>query len=328
MSKERNELADLSAPAPAPTKAYTPQDLDKIKSVTTWLKDREQSRAWLARKARISSSTISQVLGAKYPSSPSAYLDTMLQVLQVETERLGDGTPGYVEGSVHKLATVVCDRTRKHANFGVLVGYVGVGKTRSLKEYASRRPQTVLIEANPLMQPGSLLIELLEQLDVTVPHGLDRKFQAVVGALRGTNYLLIIDEAENLSGQALHYLRRIRDKAEVGIVLGGTERLLTLLKPEHGQFDQIRSRVSMWPATVKGITRDDMDDMARDALAEFGDLADEVLEALWGYCAGSARVLMEGLVPAVRDYAKGDLTSKLVEQIAEKVLFMRRKAAA
>ncbi len=328
MSKERDDLADAVAPERNKASAYAPQDLDKVRAVTTWLTERKQSRAWLARKARISSSTISQVLGSKYPSSPTAYLDTMLQVLQVEAERLGDGTPGYIEGSVHKLATVVCDRMRKHANFGVLVGYVGVGKTRSLKEYAARRTQTILIEANPLMQPGSLLIELLEQLDVTVPHGLDRKFQAVVGALRGTNYLLIIDEAENLSGQALHYLRRIRDKAEVGIVLGGTERLLTLLKPEHGQFDQIRSRVSMWPATIKGITRDDMDDMARDALIEFGDLADDVLEVLWGYCAGSARVLMEGLVPALRDYAKGELTGKLVEHIAEKVLFMRRKQAA
>ena len=328
MSKERIDPADAGATAPNKAAAYTQQDLDKVKAIATWLKDREQSRAWLSKKARLSSSTISQVLGAKYPSSPTMFLDTMLQVLQVETERLGDGTPGYIEGSVHKLASVVCDRTRKHANFGVLVGYVGVGKTRSLKEYAAKHPQTVLIEANPLMQPGSLLIELLQKLDVTVPHGLDRKFQAVVTALRGTNYLLIIDEAENLSGQALHYLRRIRDKAEIGIVLGGTERLQMLLKPEHGQFDQIRSRVSMWPATIKGITRDDMDDMARDALAEFGELGDDVFEALWSYCAGSARVLMEGLVPALRDYASGELSGKLIEKIAETVLFMRRKAVA
>lgn len=310
---------------------YTPQDQDKVRSVSKWLEDRKQSRAWLARKARISSSTVSQVLGGKYPSSPSAILDTMLQVLQVETDRLGDGTPGYIEGSVHKLAVVLCDRTRKHANFGVLVGYVGVGKTRSLKEYAARRPQTLLVEANPLMQPGSLLVELLEQLDVTVPASLDAKFHAVVTALRGTSYLVIIDEAENLSGQALHYLRRIRDKAQVGVVLAGTEKLTTLLKPEHGQFDQIRSRVSMWPATVKGITRDDMDDMARDALREdFGELADDALEALWAYCAGSARVLMEGLIPALRDYGqgKGAISGKLVETIAEKVLFMRRKGQA
>ena len=331
MSKDIPNDGDAT-PVPAAPKAaaYTPQDEAKVRAILDWLKSREESRAWLGKKARISSSTVSQVLNRKYPSSPTAYLDTMLQVLQVETERLGDGTPGYVEGSVHKLTTVVCDRTRKHANFGVLVGYVGIGKTRTLKEYAARRPQTLMVEANPGMTPGSLLIELLEKLDVTIPHGLDRKFQAVVNTLAGTNYLLIIDEAENCSGQALHYLRRIRDKAGVGIVLSGTERLHALIKPEHGQFDQIRSRVSMWPATIKGITRDDMDDMARDALAEAGELSDEVLEALWAYSAGSARMLMEGLVPAIRDYGmgRGALTAALVEQIAAKVLFLNRKAAS
>lgn len=309
---------------------YTPQDLDKAASVVQWLRERGQSRAWLSKKARISSSTVSQVLSGKYPSSPSGYLDQMLAILQVETERLGDGTPGYVEGSVHKLVNVVCDRTRRHANFGVLCGRVGVGKTRTLKEYRKRKPQTLLIEANPSMTAGSLLIELLDQLGGAVPPGLDRKFHAITRALAGTNYLLIADEAEKLSGTALEYLRRIRDKAGIGVVLSGTEKLHAMLKPEVGQFDQIRSRVSMWPATIQSITRDDADDMVREALGTDveGEIPDDVLDALWVYCAGSARVLMESLVPALRDYGlgKNPLSAKLVEAIASQVLFMSKRS--
>ena len=321
--------------------AYTPQDLDKARAVLAWLREHEQTRAWLARKVRVSGSTLSQVLSCKYPSSPSSYLDQMLAVLQLETERLGDGPAGYVEGSVHKLVFVVCDRTRKHRTLGVVVGHVGVGKTRTLREHQVRRPQTLMVEANPLMTPGSLLVELLEQLGTVVPPGLDRKFQALVGALKGTNYLLLVDEAENMSGQALHYLRRIRDKACVGIVLVGTPKLHTLLNPEHGQFEQIRSRVSMWPATIKAIHRDDMDEMARAALTGDGaggaggpgsltEVPDDVLDALWAYSAGSARVLMESLVPALREYGLGKLalSAKLVDGIASKVLFLKRQGAA
>lgn len=321
-----------SGARPASPFAYTPKDLDKAKSVTGWLREHDQARSWLAKKVRMSGSTLSQVLNGKYPSSPTSYLDQMLAVLQVETERLGDGPVGYVEGSVHKLVFVVCDRTRKHRNMGVICGHVGVGKTRTLREHQVRRPQTLMVEANPLMTPGSLLIELLEQLGTTVPHGLDRKFQALVAALAGTNYLVLVDEAENMSGQALHYLRRIRDKAGVGIVLAGTTKLHALLNAEQGQFDQIRSRVSMWPATIKTITRDDMDDMARAALAGDGaaEVPDDVLDALWAYCAGSARVLMESLVPALRDYGFGKLalSAKLVDGIASKVLFLKRHGAA
>lgn len=309
---------------------YTPQDQDKVRSVTEWLKSREHSRSWLARKSRISSGTVSQVLGGKYPASPTGHLDAMLAVLAVEDERLQDGTPGYIEGSVHKLIFVVCDRTRKHTNFGVVSGEVGVGKTRTLKEYHARKPQTLLVEANPAMTAGTLLTTLLKQLNVVVPHGLDQKFEAVVAALNGTNYLLIVDEAEIVSGQALHYLRRIRDKARIGIVLAGTTKLHTLIKPEHGQFEQIRSRVSMWPETIRAISRDDADDIARTALAEAGDVPDDVLDALWAYCVGSARVLTESLIPALRDYGVGrqPLSAALVDQIAAKVLFMARRPGA
>ena len=314
---------------PAGPVIYTPQDLDKVASIKAWLGVQEKSRSWIAKKASIPSGTLSQILSAKYVSSPTRQLNQILSVLEVETERLKDGTPGYIRGSVHKLMEVVCDRTRKHQNFGVVTGYVGVGKTRFAKEYRVTHPMTVLVEASPHMTPGVLLTELLEQLNNAVPPGLDRKFREVVRVLRGTNYLLIVDEAEKLSSSALEYLRRIRDMAMVGVVLSGTEKLSSMIKPQHGQFDQVRSRVGMWPKTIERITRDDADDMAREALAEAGELTDEVLETLWRFSDGSARVLTENLVPAIRDYGMGNLplTGKLIATIAQKVLFMTDRAA-
>lgn len=319
------------------TTHYTKIDLQKVKAITTWLREQQQSRAWMAKKVRRNSSTVSQVLSCKYPSPPTEILDEMLSALQVETERMGDGTPGYVAGEVHKMCFVVCDRTRKHRNFGVLVGNVGVGKTRTLREVQSRRPQTLMVEANPRMTANSLLQDILEQLRAPVPYHLDKKFQATTRALEGTNYLLIVDEAETLTPQALHYLRRIRDKAGIGIVLSGTPKLTEVLKPEQGQFDQIRSRVSMWPRTITGISRDDADDMVREALRDSVDKdknpiepSDEVLEALWSYCGGSARVLNESLLPALRDYVIGrmDLTDKAVHAVARDVLFMEPRKAS
>jgi DNA transposition AAA+ family ATPase len=227
---------------------------------------------------------------------------------------------------VHRLMEVVFDRTRKHQNFGAVTGYVGVGKTSFCKEYQASHPLTLFVEANPNMTPGVMLTELLEQLNVAVPVGLDKKFREVCRVVGGTNYLLVADEAERLSSAALEYLRRIRDKAGVGVVLVGTEKLTQLIKKNHGQFDQIRSRVGMWPSTIECITRDDGDEMVRSALTEAstaGELLDEVLDALWAYSAGSARVLMEALVPAVRDFANGKtLTGRLIDSIAQKVLFM------
>ncbi|MFI5447563.1 hypothetical protein [Polaromonas sp. UC242_47] len=75
----------------------------------------------------------------------------------------------------------------------------------------------------------------------------------------------------------------------------------------------------MWPETIKAISRDDADDMARAALG-MEDLSDEVLATLWQYSQGSARVLNENLLPAIKDYGMGTvpLSAKLIETIAAK----------
>ncbi|QDL53123.1 AAA family ATPase [Rhodoferax aquaticus] len=306
--------------------AYSEQDRTKVKEVLKWLNDAGKSRAWLSKKSNIPGGTLSQILSGKYVSSPTRQLNQMLAVLEVEGDRMRDGTPGYIKGSVHDLMCLVMDRTRKHQNFGVVTGYVGIGKSRCCREYRETHPMTLLVEVSPNMTPGVLMTELLGQLNNAVPAGLNLKFQELVRVLRGTNYVVIADEAEKMSSAALEHLRRLRDMAQVGVVLVGTEKLTNLIKPQHGQFDQIRSRVGMWPKTIERISRDDADDMARIALADAGDLSNEVLETLWAYADGSARVLNENLIPAIKDYGMGKLplSRALIEAIAAKVLFMSK----
>jgi DNA transposition AAA+ family ATPase len=315
----------MKTPASSSSAVYSADDIESIAAVEKWLADHNQTKAWLSRKTAIPNGTLSQILSKKYVSSPTQQLLRMAEVLAVEAERLKDGTPGYVKGSVHKLMEVVCDRTRKHQNFGVFTGHVGVGKTTFCKEYRAAHQMTVLIESSPNMTPGVLLCDMLAQLNHAAPPGLDRKFREIVRVLAGTNYIVIVDEAEKISSVAMEYLRRIRDIARVGVVLVGTEKLSLLLKPLHGQFDQVRSRVGMWPKTVERITRDDADAIARRALPEAGELNDDVLDVLWAYSLGSARVLSEALVPAIRDYGlrtTAALSADTVHQVAAKVLFL------
>lgn len=313
----------------APT-VYTPQDNENIRRVKKWLHDHSESNAWLGRKANIPNGTLSQILSGKYVSSPTKQIETMLSVLLTEDSRRQDGTPGYVKGSLYALIETVCDRTRKHRSMGAISAYVGVGKTSAGREYQAARPLTLLIEANPNMTPGVLMNELLTQLNLAVPSGLDRKFNDVVAGVRGTNYLIVADEAERLSAGALEYLRRIRDKGNVGVVLMGTEKLTALLKRDHGRFDQVRSRIGMWPKTIEAIPRNDADNIARDALAEAGDLTDDTLDALWAYCAGSARLLTEAFVSAIKDYGfcKPGLSGKMVDKVAKDVLFLPVRSMA
>ncbi|MFI5447562.1 hypothetical protein [Polaromonas sp. UC242_47] len=145
--------------------------------------------------------------------------------MATETERLDHGTPGYVKGSVHKLLSVVArDRTRKHAELRCHHGLRRRRQKPVPEGIRGHQPLTLLIEVSPNTTPGVLMTELLTQSNNAIPNGLDRKFCELVRVLKETNYLIIADEAENMSASALQHLRRIRDMAMIGVVPAGTEK--------------------------------------------------------------------------------------------------------
>lgn len=304
--------------------SYSEQNRQDVASIHHQLAELGLTRAWLARLSRVAPTTQSQVLNGKYPTDPSKWIRQMTDALATHTNRKSVGVMPHVVTSTYQMAVVVCDRARQYRNFGVLCGYVGVGKTEAIKQYQQRNTHTLLIEANPDMSPSVMLDELRAQLAAPMSRSLDAKFSSIVEALTNTTFLLIVDEAETMRPKCLHYLRRIRDKAGVGIVLVGTERLLQLVKPSYGEFDQIRSRVGFWPQMIKGITREDADALAQAALSDQGELPEDALDALWHYCKGSARMLVENFIPALRDYGlkKHAMSADLVHAVARDVLLL------
>ena len=304
------------------TDDYSGDDIQTVIAVIGWLNKRSQSQAYMARLSRVKPGTLSRVLSGDYPSSPSAHIEKINQaIMRIDTKEARGEVP-FVETSVYQLAESVCNRAREYGDFGVLSGYVGIGKTYSLKHYQATHTNTVLVESDPDLTPGALLNDLIEASGAMTRKTANtiEKFRAVVDALKGSDTLLIIDEAETMQPRTLHYLRRIRDKAGVGIVLSGTEYLLGLIKPHHGQFDQVRSRTPFMPATVKSISLEDSKLLAEAGL---GISDGDILNRLWQYSQGSARVLTEGLIPAIKDFGlnKGhELSVALIDSVATKAL--------
>jgi hypothetical protein len=99
-----------------------------------------------------------------------------------------------------------------------------------------------------------------------------------------------------------------------------------MIRPAHGQFDQIRSRVGFWPGTVKGISEEDCAALAQSA---FGaeDVPDDVIARLFSYSKGSARMLCEGLIAAIKEFRQArPLDVKLVDLVAKQALCLQSLA--
>lgn len=305
---------------------YSPADVTLINNAIAWIEAREYTQAALARLARISASSLNQILKGSYATSPTKLLAAVESAMRHADEASGH-VIAPVETSVFRLANIACDMARRYRNFAVLTGFVGTGKTFAVKHYAATHPNTYIVEASPTMTQASLTKQLFR---LVVGHGkggsIADKFDELVASLRNTDALLIIDEAETLTPNQLHTIRRIRDLAGIGIVLAGTEHLSGLIKPQHGQFDQIRSRTGFWPATVTGITAEDAAALTQSA---FGaeEVADDVIARLFAYCKGSARMLVEGLIAGIKEFRKNrPLDVKLVDAVAKQALCLQSLA--
>lgn len=305
---------------------YSPEDIRLVEEIKDWMAERNYKQAALARLARVSSSSLSQILGGTYASSPSKPLVNVANAMKHADDTASD-VVAPVETSVFRVANTAFQMARRYRNFAVVSAFVGTGKTFAARHYQRTTPNTYLIEATPTMTVQSLIKLLARTVAGYDGKGsIDDKFRAIVDSLANTDSLLIVDEADTLTPHVLHTLRRLRDLANVGIVLCGTEHLTGLIRPAHGQFDQIRSRTGFWPETVRGINADDAAALVQAAFGD-EDISDEVVARLFAYCKGSARMLIEGLVSAIQQFRNGrELTVQLVDAVAKQALCLQSPA--
>lgn len=303
---------------------YNVQDKAQALHIETWLAANPTiSRAALARMCRVSDSLPTQVLSGTYPSSPSKHLAAMLSAITHVASVPARGA--VLKTSVYQLGVSCCELARGDKHIAVFTGVPGVGKTAAVREYARTNPNTLFIEVDPTMTRKDLLGELAAGVGYFGKGTVNKLFNEVVRVVRDTDSLIIVDEAEYLPDACLDILRRIRDKANIGVVLVGKPQLLATIKPEHGHFDQLRSRVGFCPTPVRKISKADGAMLVSAAL---GDVDKDISDEIYRICNGSARMLSEGLVNGIkRQLGKGqELSTALVKAVAEQMLSLQTGA--
>lgn len=321
------------------TEFYTLDDIANVRTINEWLDENQHSLKYLADSISISRSQLSRILAFKYTAPCGDSISKILKFIEREEQRtLSEKASGFVETSVYRVMTAACRRAHLYRCLSAVSAFVGTGKTLAAREYAANTPGTILIEAIPGMTAGVLLSELVKKTDAIVHKSvqfgsgsLPQKMAAIIEALKGTDSLLILDEAETVSPKALEFMRRISDIAGVGLVFCGTERLKSLIGDPHGRFGQINSRVIFWPKVIESITRVDSDALVKAALASQSvKPSAESLDAFWAMGGGSARVLCHGLIPGIVDYGLQQghsLTPDLVYKIGDDLLGFKRRRA-
>jgi DNA transposition AAA+ family ATPase len=177
----------------------------------------------------------------------------------------------------------------------VAYGDAGVGKTTAAKIYTKENPGTILVEADMGYTARTLMTVLSRELSLPEKGTIHDLFEGVKARLLGSGRVVIVDEAEHLPYKALELLRRLHDKAGIGVLLIGMPRLLANLRGNRGEFAQLFSRVAS-ALKMEGLELADTRLIAAGVGIE--DMAP--VKALHAHCRGNARILTKLLKASVR----------------------------
>ncbi len=300
-------------------------DQEKFKNeVLTFLNaikkiDPSFSQSRLATMAGISPAALSSVLSGKYTGDVEAIAKKVKAVIEREKEKALTQIkkPVFVRTTVYEQMSYVMNIAQADAQIVVFTGDAGIGKTVSLKAYLEENPSAILIETDPTYSVGTILEELAIALGIEMKGRKDRLEKAIIAKLKGSERMIIVDEAEYLPTKALDILRRIHDKAEIPVVLAGMDRLIYNITGTNDKYKQISSR--MYHVKVKALNKDDIKAITSTVLE---NLSDEIVNLLFEITKGNARALSKLLIMAQRVacYNKTQISVSVIKKAAEKLI--------
>jgi DNA transposition AAA+ family ATPase len=216
-------------------------------TVKSFIEARSWSMGALAKAAGISNGALSQFLAGKYPGDNDSLRAKVENVMTRERDKAVQPKTAseFVETSAAQHVFEVAKYCHLFGDIGVCYSAAGLGKTESVREYARKHSDVILIEANPGYTAHYLFRELRELLGGTSRSNLLDIFVDCCQRLKGSGRLLIVDEAEQLPYKALEMLRRLHDKTGIGVLLTGMPKLLGNLRGLKGEYAQLYSRVGI-----------------------------------------------------------------------------------
>lgn len=168
--------------------------------------------------------------------------------------------PDWVETETSGRITTLLKIAQAQPGMVVVNTVPGMGKTKAAEQFCKTVPHAVMATMTPTTsKPTSMLQSLARAagLGRVAPGDIQHKLGAKLER-NGRSTILIVDEAQNLSTDAVNQLRYLLDKHGCGIALLGNEELYSKLgssKPDPA-YAQLHGRVSARMRVMKPTEKD------------------------------------------------------------------------
>lgn len=189
-----------------------------------YVESKESQNAAAKSLRGVSAATVSQMLNGNWELISDDMWRTVANQTGYDPRRWS-----VVETEGYTRMTQVLTDAQQHSLVMAVVGDAGCGKSQAIKAYAEQHRGVIALSCSEYWNRKEFLSELLQSLG-TEPGGstvADMVREAIRQLKRREGVLIILDEADKLSDQVLHFFITIYNKLEdtVGIVLCATQYL-------------------------------------------------------------------------------------------------------
>ncbi|WP_345859282.1 AAA family ATPase [Shewanella algae] len=237
----------------------------------------------IARESGLSSGTISTWMNDKYQGD----IEKVCRSLRVWLDNYNHKAelpepPSFIVTPTARQIWTTCRFAQATESIAVVCGNPGVGKTKACEQYTRDTPNTWMITISPSYAGvRECLTELATELGLyDMPRHKGPLSRAIRQRLKGSQGLIIIDEADLLDRDTLEELRILQEATHVGLVLMGNDRVYTNLTGGRRaiEFARLFSRIAKRTA-IRKTKIADVDAIA-DAWGVTGETERELLQRM------------------------------------------------
>lgn len=246
------------------------QELISEEEARQWVLDeltRGRTQADIARSAGVSGAYLNLFIKEKC-SNPTSVIEKVSKCKANETQRkLSPKAPDFTTTSISKKVLDAIEYCNLLQVGGVIYGDAGVGKTMSIRQYAKTNPLCICITASPVFSTVPGINMLLAQEMGCKGRNSKQLYLEFIDRLKGSNRILIIDEAQQLSKEAIDHIRSLGDATHIGYCFIGNPSLYKTIQGNgDGDFDQVKNRMAL-PEMVltTNISKDDIESIFKEA---------------------------------------------------------------
>lgn len=232
---------------------FTDQELAQLRADANAFIDRHaMTKVAFAEECDVPEGTFGPWLKGSYAGDNQKPAAKVFRFLNARREQatLAASVPVAPEWQETKSAKRVMAALEHGQVFGdlVVIGIApGICKTATITQYHAIRPRVWVATMAPSTRGvPNALIEMLDAMGEPDARGTPQALSRRVQKKASLGGLIVVDEAQHLSQQAVDEFRSIHDRTGVGLVFSGDESLFSLFDGTRKQaFAQFHSRIGL-----------------------------------------------------------------------------------